>query len=33
MFTAYVVIAVLAAVANATAAAFDFARAHRVLAT
>ena len=32
MFTAYVVVAVLAAVANATAAAFDFARADRVLA-
>jgi hypothetical protein len=32
MFTAYVVVAVLAAVANAAAAAFDFARADRVLA-
>jgi hypothetical protein len=32
MFTAYVVVAVLAAVANATAAAFDFLRADWVLA-
>ena len=32
MFTAYVVVAVLAAAANAAAAAFDFARADRVLA-